>query len=479
MTALSFRRPVWVLHVFVVGLALHNLIAALLWRVGVRGVALDVISAWKELLLALAALGLLQAGAFRRRLDAIDLLALAYAGFVIVYAVTPQGVLDGGATAKGVFYALRHDLVPFGAYVVGRGLALNRTELRSLGKTIVVTAAGVASFGLVDVFFVPLSWWRSSGAAGWFTEQLGFSYQGLSGLPENFIYNTGDEQPIRRLTSTLLSPLAASYVLGAALLALAAATLMRPTAQGKARVLLLVVVGVLVSGVLWSHSRSTELALVAALLLLAWVRRDAGRRAAVVALAALALLAISTVFAHEYAHLGPRTSFTSAELDCQRAHAHGLPCTADHEVITKAASVASTGTQATSGFESDASTSSHWASLRGGIETIVHHPQGYGLGNAGSTAARTGVRIEAGESSFTELGVETGLLGGLVFAAWCFVLLARTLRALPWVGALFGMVVLLGLQTDVIGVPWLGYVVWALAGSSAALVARQTSERLP
>ena len=111
--------------------------------------------------------------------------------------------------------------------------------------------------------------------------------------------------------------------------------------------------------------------------------------------------------------------------------------------------------------------SSHWASLRGGIETVFHHPQGYGLGNAGSTAARTGVKIEAGESSYTELGVEIGLGGGLVFAAWSLLLLVRVAGRTPWVGAMFFMVLLLGLQTDVIGVPWLGYVVWAVVGSSA------------
>ena len=48
--------------------------------------------------------------------------------------------------------------------------------------------------------------------------QLGFTYKGLSGLPENFIYNTGNEHPLRRLVSIFLSPLATSYLLVAALL---------------------------------------------------------------------------------------------------------------------------------------------------------------------------------------------------------------------------------------------------------------------
>ena len=32
---------------------------------------------------------------------------------------------------------------------------------------------------------------------------------------------------------------------------------------------------------------------------------------------------------------------------------------------------------------------SHLTALRDGVETVVEHPQGYGLGNAGATALRT------------------------------------------------------------------------------------------
>jgi hypothetical protein len=106
--------------------------------------------------------------------------------------------------------------------------------------------------------------------------------------------------------------------------------------------------------------------------------------------------------------------------------------------------------------------------LRDGLETVVRHPHGYGLGNAGSTAARTSVEIKAGESTYTELGVETGLLGALVFVAWSLALGWRSLRGVPWVGAAFVATLVLGLQTDVIGVPWLAYVLWALAGSAVA-----------
>ena len=63
-------------------------------------------------------------------------------------------------------------------------------------------------------------------------------------------------------------------------------------------------------------------------------------------------------------------------------------------------------------------------------------------------------------------GVETGLLGGLVFLGWSLSLLRGVLRRHPWLGAAFAAVLVLGLQTDVIGVPWIAVVVWATAGDS-------------
>ncbi|MDQ3066400.1 MAG: hypothetical protein M3R12_04500, partial [Actinomycetota bacterium] len=77
------RLPTWSLLAFIVALPFHNLAMALLWDAGVRDLALDAVSAWKELLLA-AALGVI---VWRRRgipfkSTPADWLALAYAGFV-------------------------------------------------------------------------------------------------------------------------------------------------------------------------------------------------------------------------------------------------------------------------------------------------------------------------------------------------------------------------------------------------------------
>jgi len=424
------------LAVLAAGLPLHNLVMAELWDAGVRGAALDVVSAWKEALLALA----LGALAWERRRDRpalawADRLALAYAAVVVVWAVLPQDWLGGEAGAKGILYAVRHDLTPVAAYFFGRGLALSGREVKRFALLVGGAAAAVAAWGLVDAYAVSLDWWRHSGVPGWFREQLGLKYQGLSGLPENFVYNPGNEQPVRRLVSTFLSPLATSYLLVVALLAAAA----WPRARRLALLAPLVA-----AGLLFTDARSALAALAVGLLALAYAQRRAWPVAA-----AVVVLAGGAAFVKAYEHIGPRASFTAAELVVQRGNAERHPG-AGHDPLSAG----------------ESSASSHLRNLRDGIETVLGHPQGFGPGNAGVTAFRTGVELKAGESTYTELGVEAGLLGALLFIAWSLVLLRGTLRREPWLGASLAAVLALGLQTDVIGVHWLAFCLWALAGST-------------
>jgi hypothetical protein len=428
---MSLRRPVWALYALIVGLAVHNLVMSQLWRAGVRGGALTAIAAWKDLLLLLA-LGVV---VWRRRslpFDrscATDWLAAAFGVLVVGYALLPQSWLGGGATGKGVLYAARHDLLPVEAYFLGRGLDLTPQERRRVCRLLLATAACVAAVGLVDVFLVPLAWWRHS--QGWFAEQLGLTYRGLSGLPENFVYNEGGGIVFRRLTSTFLSPLATAYLLVVALLFVP----LRSRRWGWPLALLLF------AALLWTHTRAALLALVLALLVLTVLRRSLfflGLAAAVVA--------VGFAFVQAYDQIGPRTHFTASEVAYQEQHAHELPVKSN---------------DATSANES--STSEHLTSFRDGARTALHHPWGFGLGNAGVTAARTHVTIEAGESTFTELAVETGIVGALIFIAWSLAIFRRLTRT-PWLAASFAAVLFLGLQTDVIGIPWIAVVVWTLAG---------------
>src|SRR5436189_3287288 len=163
---LVWRRPVAALYAWLVGLAAHNAVMAALYGAGVRGGALTALQAWKEILLAVA-LGRVCADALRvRRLafrvGAVDLLAFSFAVVVCVYAVLPQSWLDGSADRSAIGLALKHDLIPVGAYFLGRSLLLRREQLVPIAWTLLGVAGVVALAGLIDAFFLPVSWWRES-----------------------------------------------------------------------------------------------------------------------------------------------------------------------------------------------------------------------------------------------------------------------------------------------------------------------------
>jgi hypothetical protein len=464
--AAVWRRPLVALYLFIVGLALHNAVMAALYSWGIRGSPLTAIAAWKEILLAVALFHVCVI-AFRERelpfrFGVVDLLAIAFAVIVVVYALVPQSALGGEAGHKAVALGLRHDLVPVGAYFLGRSLLLRRDDLRRLAWTLLVVAALVAAAGLADVYAISIGWWRRNGVVDYFHRQLGYDYHGTGvrtepggavyGLPENFIYNVGGDKPfLRRLVSTFLSPLASGYLFVVALLVALAAL--------RRRVLTVALAVVVTAGLLWTFSRSSLVALAAGLVVLAFVRRSY-----VTFLAPVAVIAVAVGWAHLFPHLGPTGRFTKVDVTYQQALGRNGPA----------------GYSATSA--SEPSLHSHWVSLKAGVRTMADHPQGYGLGNVGQTASRTGTPLKAGESNYTELGVELGVLGALAWILWNLALLtglARAGRDDPWaagMAAAFAAVLALAVQTDVIGDPWVAYCVWGLGG--ALLQRTRPQERL-
>ena len=415
---------------------------AQLWDLGVRGTTLDVVAAWKEVLLLVALL--VVAWHVRRfpPVKAADVLAASYAVVVLVYWALPQDGLGGDATARGELLALRHHLFPVAAYALGRLAAFAWEERGRVGGLIVLSAVVVAVVGLADLAFVSLQAWRDSGVPGWYREQLGLDYEGLSGLPENWVFNTGDEDnPIRRLVSTFLSPLASAYVLGVSLIYVVS----RPFRWWWA-----VATAVLYVALLYTHTRAALGALVFGLLVLALAQR----RFAPAVLAAASVV-VSAAFLAVYPTIGPSTSYTPEELEWLRQNAQRQG-----------------GTSGDPFAGNEASTESHWRNLRDGVRVVFEHPQGYGLGNAGVVAKRTGVEIRAGESTYTELGVDAGVAGLLAFVVWNLAVFAGLWRREAWLAAAFVTVLAIGLQTDVIGIHWLAFTVWVAAGLALGLPRR-------
>ena len=419
---------------------------AQLWDLGVRGTTLDAVAAWKEGLVLIA----LVVVAWKvRRLPAVraaDVLAATYAIVIVVYWLLPQGWLDGEATTRGELLALRHHLFPVAAYALGRLTALAWAERSRIGGLIALAAIVVAVVGFIDLAFISLQAWRESGVPGWYREQLGLDYEGLSGLPENWVYNTGDEDnPIRRLVSTFLSPLASAYLFVIALIYVVS----RPFRWYWGLLALLFYLALL-----FTHTRAAFAALAVGLVVLALAQRRIAP-----ALLALASVAAGALFLVAYPSIGPSTSYTPEELEWLRENAASDP-----------------GASGDPFAGNEASTDSHLRNLRDGIRVVIEHPQGYGLGNAGVVAKRTGVEIRAGESTYIELGVDAGVVGAAAFVLWSLALLVGLWRREAWLAAAFTAVLFLGLQTDVIGVHWIAFTVWAAAGLALGTDARSRAE---
>jgi hypothetical protein len=430
---LVWQRPPRALYAFIVGLAVHNAVLAGLYWAGVRGRPLTVIAAWKEVLLAVALASVAVAAGRNRRLPfrpgAADALALLFAGLIVLYALIPQDWLDGNADPTTVLYGLRHAGACVAAYFLGRSV-----ELPPVRRLVLATAAAVAAVGLVEVYTVSLDRWDDARVPDYFERQLGFEHDGPRGLPENFVFNTGDEDDLlRRLVSTFLSPLGTAYMLVVALCLWAAA----PRRWWP-------LAAVAAAGLLFTFTRAALLALAGGLVVVAAIQRRWWP-----VLAAAGVLVVGFAWTHAFPTIAAEASWTPAELEDQRRRARelGVP---PGEVVSL----------------DEPSIRSHLTALRDGVETVLEHPQGFGLGNSGATALRREIPLQAGESTYTELGVETGLLGALAFIAWNLALfwgLARGRAA--GVAAALAAVLALAVQTDVLGVPWLAYVVWMLAGA--------------
>ena len=314
------------------------------------------------------------------RIKVVDVLALSYAGVIVAYALLPQGLLDGGATARGELLALRHHLLPVAAYALGRLVSRLWQERSRLGGAIVLAAVVVAVAGLVDLAVLSLQSWRDSGVPGWYREHLDLDYEGLSGLPENWVYNTGDEEsPMRRLVATLLSPLASAYVLVVALVYVVSRRL---TIWWGLLALLLYV------GLLYTHTRAALAALAVGLVLLALAQR----RVVPAVLAAVSVAAGGV----------PRRVPDDRTLD--ELHGGGARVPAPER-------------RGGAGGE-------HGSPVAVGV--VDRQPPAQPAGrNAGRARASAGVRprergrrrqedgveIKAGESTYTEIGIDAGIAG--------------------------------------------------------------------
>ena len=262
-------------------------------------------------------------------------LALAFGAFVVVYALLPQSWLGGGATHKGVLYGPRHDLLPVGAYFLGRGLELTPRSAPGWPDD----SADRGGCRGVRARWTSTSCRSPGGATGGRLVPAT-----SSGSP------TGPVRTCPRTSSTTRGAASSSggsprrssrrsrpaYLLVVALSCVAA-----PRRARRAAPLAVL----LFAALLWTHTRAALSRSSLGLLVLAVVRAPASCRRR-----SPSSSPGSASFVKELHHFGPRTQFTTAELATRsdmREHA-GRPRT-------------------TRRAPNESSTSEHLASLRAGV----------------------------------------------------------------------------------------------------------------
>ena len=260
--------------------------------------------------------------------------------------------------------------VPVAAYFLGRCLLVRREELVRLAGPCVGAAAVVAALGLLDDYFVPISWWRDSAVVDYFHKHLGYDYNGTGGLPENFIYNTGSED----------------HFLPPARLRLPRTARERVHVRRRAA------------------ARGARSAAGARLVIAIWRARDP-RRAALHVLALVAARARRRP-RRPRCSSAPLVAGRRCRRDARRRDRVGarVPARrADGELDAAGPRPAAQATRSRiqARAEAPASTTSRRSTATGSAcarvcAPSIHHPQGFGLGNAGQTASRTETPIKAG-----------------------------------------------------------------------------------
>ena len=204
----------------------------------------------------------------------VDWLALAFAALVVVYALDPAvGARRAGRAPARSRSALRHDVVPVGAYFLGRSLVLapRRSAPARAGRCS-ASPALVAALGLVDVYAVSIGWWRTNGVIDYFHRHLGYDYHGTGGGSSPTAPSTACRRTSSTTSAATSRSCAGSCRRSSARSRAATSSSSRCSSRprrcaGAARGRALGVVAA--AGLLWTFSRSSLVALAAGLVVLA------------------------------------------------------------------------------------------------------------------------------------------------------------------------------------------------------------------
>jgi hypothetical protein len=422
----TWRRPALGLGVFALGLAFHNAAIMVLLEAGTPGLVVRALQAWKELILielviqvVAAAWGSRSEGTLRirawvsatpRPVLLLDITAIAFTLLLLMYLLASSASVFGTQTSmtQMVLSFRTYVLIPL-LYALGRIFGARDAQGLRISIFLVVAAAvSVAVIGLVELWFVSTRLWVDFGVIR-FAAWQGFVYHGPGGLPENFFQSTNQGYGLRRMVSTYISPLGIAYtalLVIPLIVGLVVASKRRPRGWTWAALALVLI------SISLSVTRLALLCLVLEAVLWVVVTQ---RRTSVIA-GVLAVAALWVGFS-VYPLVAPLVTFDLVDVRPPAGAALIGTISADvgvgHVTTPPPSTPVDPDLIGRIVNQEDASIQSHILAVKDGLDFVVHHPLGTGLG---STTPRFGTPTGPGESAFLGIAGEVGLLGGALFA---------------------------------------------------------------
>ena len=451
LLAMLYRAPFRALGVLVAGMAFHNLILMLLLNLETPALMIRLVQFWKEgilLLLVVVAVRLgwqaLRSGERPQlsqlsQLSWLDWIMLAFAALSCLYLVLPSDVFPIESTLGQRVVSFRIMMLMPLLYAFGRIFwKPTRQDLVWTGKVLLGSIIAVTLFGLWELWFVPTTDWLEWGVKD-FTAWQGYVYRGPGGLPENFFQSTEMGLGLRRMVSTYISPLGLAYT-GLLLVPVCAVLVsVRRVDEALSGWLRWSAFVLLVTGILFSVTRGALLVMVLQFLLLALLLRKR-RTFAMFGAVTLAVVFILV----EYVNFGPLVDFQLNEVRPPAGQAlikqvampfSGVTDPGIPNPGTTAVSLGDMGATPTAKSDAagnqnrgdvttsaelvermisreDPSTRGHIAALKTGLNYVMQHPFGTGLG---SSVPRFGDAEGPAESALLAIFGEMGLFGGLLY----------------------------------------------------------------
>jgi len=430
--AMTARWPAQALATLIVFLPFQVTLLAFAYRVGAPAPFVRAASGVKEAILAgLLLLAIDTASRRRPRLDALDLLAIAFAVIATAYLILPSvapsllptAPRDFGVRLLGWRLYIGIPIALFAA----RHIFLSNEVRRRLGRLVVRVAVVIAAIAVFEFLFSDA--WNTIavdalGVPAYKREVLGV----FSVHPSDVrFYGLALDRSVVRVGSILFSPLTLGFYL---LLGLGV-TLRRVAGADRARSI-------------------GSAALVGAALVFTLTRS-----------AALGAVAMTMVtFRNLPARTAPKARF-GVLLAC--ALVLLVPVSAQSGLADRTRSLAA----------DDPSRQAHEQGLIDGVRTLVAAPLGLGLGTGAVVGARFGSQQVGSENSYLQVGNELGILGMLVFIALLVAVVRRLRRARAPDG---DATLTLGVRTAFVGLALAGFflhvwndaalawTLWALAG---------------